>query len=522
MREAFEIDTTDVAGRIGELSVPRAGVTVETPAFLPVVNPHVQTISPARLEADFGAQILITNGYILHRSEELRETVLEEGLHDLFDFSGAIMTDSGSFQLAEYGEIDVTTPEIIAFQRAIGSDIGTPIDIPTPPDAGHEQAETDLGVTQTRLAEAEAADVGEMLLNAPIQGGIYPDLREAAGRQAARTDLDVFPIGAVVPLLSGYRFAEMVEIVTSAKRGLQADCPVHLFGAGHPMVFALAVAMGCDLFDSAAYALYARDDRYLTVHGTKRLAAIEYLPCECPVCAETSASALRDLPDRKRHDALASHNLHVSFAELRRIKQAISEGNLLELVETRARGHPAMLAGYRALLDHTAELEGQDPASKSAFFYLSSESARRPEVNRHHERLARLTPDGRVLLTEGGVNTAFDASWRVVPPFGPFPRALSETYPLNAEVPDRQFTDRAAYESAARGVQKLVEGTPATEFTLAHRGWPASALETVPDRVRVVSLASNDPAASEEDDESERTERVGPDGSTEPAEPTDE
>ena len=70
MRDAFEIDTTDAAGRIGELEIPRAGVTVETPAFLPVVNPHVQTISPARLEDEFGAEILITNGYILHKSDD--------------------------------------------------------------------------------------------------------------------------------------------------------------------------------------------------------------------------------------------------------------------------------------------------------------------------------------------------------------------------------------------------------------------------------------------------------------------
>ena len=73
MREAFEVRATDAAGRVGELDVPRAGLTVETPAFMPVVNPHVQTISPARLEDEFGAEILITNGYILQKSEELRE-----------------------------------------------------------------------------------------------------------------------------------------------------------------------------------------------------------------------------------------------------------------------------------------------------------------------------------------------------------------------------------------------------------------------------------------------------------------
>ena len=105
MRECFEIREADGAGRIGELSVPRAGVTVETPALMPVINPHLRTVDPATLESDFGAQILITNGYILQQSEEFRERAFEEGLADLYDFSGAIVTDSGSFQLSEYGEI---------------------------------------------------------------------------------------------------------------------------------------------------------------------------------------------------------------------------------------------------------------------------------------------------------------------------------------------------------------------------------------------------------------------------------
>jgi 7-cyano-7-deazaguanine tRNA-ribosyltransferase len=338
-----------------------------------------------------------------------------------------------------------------------------------------------------------------MLVNAPVQGSTYPDLREAAGRDAAATGLDLFPVGAVVPLLNSYRYDDMVDVVAAAKQGLGAGSPVHLFGAGHPMMFALAVALGCDLFDSAAYALYARDDRYLTVRGTERLATLDYLPCECPVCVEHTAEAIEGMEDDERETRLAEHNLHVSFGELRRIKQAIRRGNLLELVETRARGHPAMLDGYRALLEHADQLETSDPASKDAFFYLSSESARRPEVRRHHDRLSRLSVAGRVLLTEGDENDAFDDSWRVVPPFGPFPRALSETYPLTAEVPER--LDDAAYEQAARGVRELAEANPDVEFVLAHHGWPARALDRVPDRVAVERLGSTDEYDGEDETE---------------------
>jgi len=486
----FEVRTYDAAGRLGELSVPRSGVTVETPALLPVINPHVRTVEPARLESEFGAEILITNSYILYGSEEYRETALEEGLHELYDFSGAIMTDSGSFQLAEYGEIDVTTEQILQFQSDIGSDIGTPVDIPTPPDVSHDQASQDLETTEQRLATAGTVDTGEMLVTAPIQGSTYPDLRERAAETAYATDLDVFPIGAVVPLLNNYRYGDVVEVVTAAKRGLGEDAPVHLFGAGHPMMFALAVAMGCDLFDSAAYAIYARDDRYLTVRGTEHLDDLAYFPCSCPVCIDHDPAALAACDHDERERLLAEHNLHVTFEELRRVKQAIRRGNLLELVETRVRGHPSLVDGFRALGDHTAQLEATDPVSKEAFFYLSAESADRPEVLRHHRRLARLDASGEVLLTCGNPNDAFDESWRVVPPFGPVPRELSDVYPLTAETPDR--LDRRAYEAAVEGIEAFLASNPGVEVTLAHDDWPAAVLEAVPDGVTLRELGEDE------------------------------
>jgi 7-cyano-7-deazaguanine tRNA-ribosyltransferase len=488
MRDCFEFRHGDALGRIGELTVPRAGTAVETPALLPVINPNLLTVSPARLEAEFGAEILITNAYIISETAALRERALEEGLHEMLDFSGAIVTDSGSFQLAEYGSIDVTTREILEFQRAIGSDVATPVDVPTPPDVDRETAEADLETTERALDDAAAVDTGEMLVNAPVQGSTFPDLREAAARHADATALDVFPVGAVVPLLNDYRYADVVDVVAAAKRGLGANAPVHLFGAGHPMMFALAVAMGCDLFDSAAYAIYARDGRYLTVRGTRHLDEMAYLPCECPVCAGRTPADLRAAEEAERERLLAEHNLHVSFGEMRRIKAAIREGNLFELVEERARSHPAMLDGYRALLDHAAQIERQDPASKGSFFYCSTESARRPEVVRHHQRLGRLDTPETLFLTEGGAPSGdrFDAAWRLVPPFGPVPRALSETYPFTAELPAR--TDAAACEAAARGVARLAEEHPDTDLTVAHDDWPASALELLPGSATVERL----------------------------------
>ncbi|MCD4799190.1 MAG: tRNA guanosine(15) transglycosylase TgtA, partial [Methanosarcinales archaeon] len=282
MPDIFEITHKDSAGRIGRLATPHG--TVETPTIMPVINPNIRTI-PAKEMPGFGAQMIITNSYIIYRNRELKEQALSAGLHSLLEFDGPIMTDSGSFQLSVYGDIEVDNAQIIKFQQDIGTDIGVPLDIPTPPSADRDAAKSELTITNQRLMEAlEQNSDSPMLLAAPVQGGIFKDLREQAGRELGIAGFDIYPIGAVVPLMESYRYADLVDVIVSAKKGLPSSVPVHLFGAGHPMVFALAVALGCDLFDSAAYALYAKDGRYLSAEGTYHIKDMEYLPCSCPVC----------------------------------------------------------------------------------------------------------------------------------------------------------------------------------------------------------------------------------------------
>lgn len=489
MAPVFESIHGDAAGRLGELSIPRADTTVETPALLPVINPHLDTIAPSDLDS-FGAQMLITNAYIFYGSDDYRDAVLSDGLNTVLEFDGAIMTDSGSYQLAEYGEIDVNTPDILRFQQEIGADIATPVDIPTHPTADREQAKADLETTLERLETAVAFDQGEMLLTAPVQGGTYTDLRERAGREARATGLDVFPIGGVVPLLREYRFGELVDIVKAAKAGLGPAVPVHLFGAGHPMMFALAAALGCDLFDSAAYALYARDGRYMTVRGTEHLSELQTFPCSCPVCVEYEPDELQTSSNNVTEQLLAEHNLHVSFGEIRRIRQAIREGTLLELIETRAHSHPAMLDGYRALLEHGDWLEEQHPVGKGSFFYLSSESADRPAVHRHHARLARLDPPDSILFVpdqifKTEIETDYDAVWTLVPPFGPIPPALTYTTPLNAETPSR--VDDAALKAAVAGINAFLSAHPAVEVAAMVDHWPDHLLDELPQSVTLQS-----------------------------------
>jgi 7-cyano-7-deazaguanine tRNA-ribosyltransferase len=464
MPDCFEILHKDLGGRIGKLTTPHG--TVETPVLMPVVNPHLQIIPASRL-AEMGTTMMITNSYIIHQDQDLKTKALEIGLHSLLGFKGPIMTDSGAFQLSVYGSVDVSPLEILEFQQAISSDICVPLDIPTPPDVTRERAESELEETEKRLAEARSKGVGGSLLAGPIQGSTYPDLRERTARNLRDMEFDVYPVGAVVPLMEAYRFRDLVEVVTSAKKGLGSGAPVHLFGAGHPMVFALAAAMGCDLFDSAAYALYARQGRYLTPRGTWRLEEMKYLPCSCPVCQSHTQQELMSSP--KKAKLLAMHNLYVSLQEIRLVKQCIREGSLWDLLETRCRSHPHMVDGLKRLSAKGRWLESLDTSTKSTFFYLSPESACRPEVIRYASRIKRLAFQGNVLITDDIRidTTRFDHVLHFKPPFGPYPPELSETYPLNAEVPEEP--DAAAMEQALKNIERLKEANPQANFSLKLR-----------------------------------------------------
>ena len=324
----------------------------------------------------------------------LREKALADGVHNLINFDGPIVTDSGSFQLSEYGDIDVDNKEIIEFQEKIGTDIGTSLDIPTPPYVKRERAEKELEITLERAEEA--LQVREnLMMNSVVQGSTFPDLRAKCAEIIGKMNFEVYPIGAVVPLLENYKYKDVVDIVMASVEKLPPSRPRHLMGAGHPMVFALAVAMGCDLFDSAAYILYAQDDRLMMPDGTYKLQNLSYMPCSCEICNKYTPNDLRSMKKEQRMKLIAAHNLNISFAEIKKIKQSIIEGNLLELVEQRCRAHPYLLDALRRLKKYSRLMEEHDPAyKKSAFFYSGPESLNRPEILRHHQEAGKTSTKG--------------------------------------------------------------------------------------------------------------------------------
>ena len=391
----FEIKAKDNMGRVGVLKTKHGDV--KTPALMPVIHPRKQALDVGK----YGADIVITNAYLIYKDDELKKKAIDEGLHKLINFDGPIMTDSGSFQLSVYGDVEITNKEVIEFQELIKTDIGTSLDIPTAPFVDRQKAESDMEITIERAREAvefkKENDI-EMLLNSVVQGSTFLDLRRECARELSKLNADLYPIGAVVPLMESYHYKDLVDVVMNAMKELSDTVPRHLMGAGHPMIFALCVALGCDLFDSAAYILYAEDDRLLSTRGTFKLENLQEMPCSCEVCTKYTPDDLRVMPKEKRRDLIAQHNLHVSFAELRLIRQAIYDGNLMELVEERCRAHPALLEAQRQLGNYAADLEKYDPRSKkSAFFYTGPESLSRPEVLRHMQKLREM-PKRRDLI----------------------------------------------------------------------------------------------------------------------------
>ena len=439
----FEIRERDGLARIGTMETRHGPVT--TPALLPVVNPNRPVIPPLDLAARFGAEIVITNAYILGKGPQ-REAMIRDGLHKSIEFPRAIMTDSGAFQSHVYGDVDVTNAEVIEFQKRMGTDLGTMLDVFSEPAHDHARARSDVDETIRRAKEADSLR-GDMALVGAVQGGLHEDLRERCAREVSSLGVVVCAIGGVVPLLESYRFRDLVRVIVASKKGLDPSKPVHLFGAGHPLVFPLAVLLGCDLFDSASYAKYARDGRMLFPDGTRHASEVRDSGCLCPVCI---AHPMREIAASET--LLAEHNLHVCFGAIREVRRAIEDGDLWELAERRARSHPALLDAMRGLRRHNDFLEEFEPVSRrGAIYYVGPETAHRPILHRFRQRLAERYPGppakGLLVLPEGDrpfserrahlvarVLEAANVHVVVKSVWGPVPLELDHVWPMSQSI----------------------------------------------------------------------------------------
>ncbi len=386
---SFEVRYSDLAGRIGKLETAHG--ILETPAFIPVVHPVRQTISPQFLK-NLGFNGLITNAYttLKYYGDDART----RGIHDILNYDGVIMTDSGGYQILEYGAIKAEPGVISQFERDIGSDISVPLDKPTGYGLKYQKAKDHVEET---LANAKDTLEGRNVVRkeseqgydnhnntiwvGPVQGGEHLDLVRYCANALDKMGFPVLAIGSPVEVMEAYEFSILAQMITAVKRTVPTK-PIHLFGAGHPLTIPLAVSLGCDMFDSASYMLYAKDDRYMHANGTYKLQDLSYLTCPCPVCCTHTIKELRQMSRVDRTEQIAKHNLYVLKAEVGTVKQAIVDGRLWEYVMLKARAHPKLMKAMD-LFKNFEFLEDGTPLFKSkAIFLYEPIDQYRPEARR--------------------------------------------------------------------------------------------------------------------------------------------
>ncbi len=468
----FEIVDRAAAGRIGRFKTPHG--TVTTPTILPVVNPNIDLVSAKEMRKRFGTEMVITNSYVIHKHDHLREKALAEGVHKVIDWDGPVMTDSGTFQMYVYGDVEVGPTEIVDFQAAMGVDVATCLDLFVTPDMNRQQAEEAVAET-LRRTEASVGHKGGSLLNATVQGGTNLDLRQKCAQAYRDLEVDYHTIGGVVPVMERQMYPELVDMIMASQGLLRKDRPLHLFGAGHPLVMPLAVALGCDIFDSSSYAKYAKDGRIMTPEGTLHLADLQEFPFGGHLADHFTVQELKQLPKKEREREIALHNLDVLFSDLRRIRNCIQDGTLWELVEQRATCNPYLAAATRKLGDPIYQkwLEAREPTSHNkALRYTGSLTHRRPAFHRIRTRLLeRVAPVGEPVPVEveshygsageekrelglhkeptskpygdhlGSLDPDMDHA--VISPLGPVPLGLDEVYPFTqSALPRLEGLDR--------------------------------------------------------------------------------
>jgi 7-cyano-7-deazaguanine tRNA-ribosyltransferase len=231
-------------------------------------------------------------------------------------------------------------------------------------------------------------------------------------------------------------------MVMAAKRAIPYAVPLHLFGAGHPLTMSLAVALGCDTFDSASYVIFARTGRYMSRNGVMTLKSMKYLPCSCPVCTKTSVKGLLDLDHPERTRQLSTHNLYVLREELEACKEAITEGRLWDLVEERSMAHPSLREAFLEMAKFSEDMiQGTPPLKEKGLFVRSAADLLRPELLAAQRRLSNaLRRDSSVAVIASSANGKPKAEkgkrsgedvYRNHPILGPYPAELEYLYPFS-------------------------------------------------------------------------------------------
>jgi queuine tRNA-ribosyltransferase len=377
----LELLSTDGAARRGRLHTARG--VIETPVFMPVgTAATVKTLEPRDLEA-LGAGIVLANTYHLFLRPGHERIRRLGGLHRFMSWGGALLTDSGGFQvfslgeraggreragpgLVEIAEEGVTfrshldgarmflSPErSIEVQEALGADVIMAFDECPPALADRSYHEASLARTQRWLVRCRDAWRAEEARNADragaepawagfrgcglfgiAQGGLFPDLRRRAIEEAAALDLPGYALGGYAV---GESPQEMWAGVARDAPLLPAAKPRYLMGVGTPEDLLAGVAAGVDMFDCVLPTRTARNGLLFTSRGKLviRNAAYSDDPrppdpaCGCYTCRTFTRAYLRHLFRAGEILGLrlnTLHNLHFYLTLLADTRAAIEAG----------------------------------------------------------------------------------------------------------------------------------------------------------------------------------------------------
>lgn len=338
----------------------RAGVMstahgeIPTPAFMPVgTQGTVKAMTGEELQTA-GCTILLGNTY--HLSLRPGAELIERlgGLHRFMHWNGAILTDSGGFQIFSLGALARITDEGAAFrshidgsphlltpersvriQEALGSDIMMVLDECAPLPASRARLIDAMDRT-TRWAgrSLEARRAGRGALFGIVQGGTDPSLRARHAREIASMGFDGHAIGGVSV---GEDRQSVRDVVALTAPLLPADRPRYLMGMGRPEEIVESISRGVDLFDCVLPTRNARNGQLFTSGGIVNIKNASHAEdpgpldpeCDCETCRHYSRAYLRHL--FKAGEILASrlntiHNVRYYLRVAQRAREAAVEG----------------------------------------------------------------------------------------------------------------------------------------------------------------------------------------------------
>jgi queuine tRNA-ribosyltransferase len=356
MRPAqLEVTGVDGAARTGLVHTVHG--TYPVPAFIPVGTRGVVKALDSRDLESVGADIMLANTYHLVLRPGARTVADLGGLHRFTGWTGAMLTDSGGFQVHSlHPDVDDDgvsftsvydgarvrlTPEgAVEAQGLIGADIQMVLDVCTSLPATDvilrqavERTAAWAARARAHHARLEAKPEGQAVFGI-VQGGTDPALRAESAHRTVELDFDGYAVGG---LSVGEPRPAMLGVLASTVSLLPADRVRYLMGVGDPVGMIEAVALGVDQFDCVAPTRMARHGTILTETGRLNLRNALHgrdegpldPGCTCSTCTRWSRGYLRHLLGVGEPTAwrlLSVHNLAFMLGLMAEARSAIAGG----------------------------------------------------------------------------------------------------------------------------------------------------------------------------------------------------